>query len=109
MSVTSELLKDIRRHVNQWISGSHRDPDRAVRCYSQQRELDGLIDAAIAQFCSKVEHPLGGIKQQFGFLKIWLRVVLKSRCKINVLAALTNLFLVGPWLPLPACGCAWSA
>jgi len=33
------------------------------------------------------------IKQQFGFQKTRLRDLAKNRCKINVLAALTNLFL----------------
>jgi IS5 family transposase len=34
------------------------------------------------------------IKQQFGFQKTRLRGLLKNRCKVNVLAALTNLFLM---------------
>jgi IS5 family transposase len=33
------------------------------------------------------------IKQKFGFQKTRLRGLSKNRCKINVLAALTNLFL----------------
>jgi len=33
------------------------------------------------------------IKHQFGFQKTCLRGLAKNRCKINVLAALTNLFL----------------
>jgi len=33
------------------------------------------------------------IKQQFGFQKTRLRGFAKNRCKINVLVALTNLFL----------------
>ena len=33
------------------------------------------------------------IKQQFGFQKTRLRGMVKNRCKVNVLAALTNLFL----------------
>jgi IS5 family transposase len=32
------------------------------------------------------------IKQQFGFQKTRLRGLAKNRCKINVLAALSNLF-----------------
>jgi IS5 family transposase len=32
------------------------------------------------------------IKQQFGFQKTRLRGLTKNRCKLNVLAALTNLF-----------------
>ncbi|MCX5959507.1 MAG: hypothetical protein NT053_06620 [Cyanobacteria bacterium] len=33
------------------------------------------------------------LKHQFGFQKTRLRGPAKNRCKINVLAALTNLFL----------------
>jgi len=33
------------------------------------------------------------IKHQFGFQKTRLRGLAKNRCKINMLAALTNLFL----------------
>jgi hypothetical protein len=35
------------------------------------------------------------IKRQFGFQKTRLRGLAKNSCKINVLAALTNLFLPG--------------
>jgi IS5 family transposase len=52
-----------------------------------------LIETAKAHIRSKVEHPFRVIKQQFGFQKIRLRGLAKNRCKINVLAALTNLFL----------------
>ena len=38
-------------------------------------------------------HPFRVIKHQFGFQKTRLRGLDKNRCKINVLAALTNLFL----------------
>lgn len=34
------------------------------------------------------------IKQQFGFRKTRLRGMVKNRCQVNVLAALTNLFPV---------------
>jgi IS5 family transposase len=33
------------------------------------------------------------IKQQFGFHKTRLRGMAKNRCKVNVIAALANLFL----------------
>jgi len=33
------------------------------------------------------------IKRQFGFQKTRLRGMLKNRCKVNVLAALSNLFM----------------
>jgi transposase, IS5 family len=55
--------------------------------------LQDLIEAAKAHVRAKVEHPFRVIKQQFGFQKTRLRGLAKNRCKINVLAALTNLFL----------------
>ena len=56
------------------------------------RLLD-LIETAKAHIRAKGEHPFRVIKQQFGFQKTRLRGMAKNRCKINVLAALTNLFL----------------
>jgi IS5 family transposase len=56
--------------------------------------LDDLIETAKAHIRAKGEHPFRVIKQQFGFQKTRLRGMLKNRCKVNVLAALTNLFLV---------------
>jgi len=56
--------------------------------------VDDLIETAKAHIRAKVEHPFRVIKRQFGFEKTRLRGMLKNRCKVNVLAALTNLFLV---------------
>ncbi len=56
-------------------------------------KLQDLIEVAKAHVRAKVEHPFRVIKQQFGFQKTRLRGLAKNRCKINVLAALTNLFL----------------
>jgi IS5 family transposase len=64
--------------------------------------LQDLIVMAKAHIRSKVEHPFRVIKQQFGFQKTRLRGLAKNRCKINVLAALTNLFLA--WRQLLAIG-----
>jgi IS5 family transposase len=55
--------------------------------------LQDLIETAKAQIRAKVEHPFRVIKQQFGFEKTRLRGLAKNRCKVNVLAGLTNLFL----------------
>jgi IS5 family transposase len=55
--------------------------------------LQDLIETAKAHIRSKVEHPFRVIKQQLGFQKTRLRGLVKNCCKINVLAALTNLFL----------------
>ena len=54
--------------------------------------VDDLIETAKAHIRAKVEHPFRVMKRQFGFQKTRLRGMLKNRCKINVLAALTNLF-----------------
>jgi len=56
--------------------------------------MDDLIETAKSHIRAKVEHPFRVIKRQFGFEKTRLRGMLKNRCKVNVLAALTNLFLV---------------
>jgi transposase, IS5 family len=68
--------------------GKRRDlPD------TPEGRLHDLIETAKAHIRSKVEHPVRAIKQQFSFEKTRLRGLAKNRCKINVLAALTNLFL----------------
>ena len=56
-------------------------------------KLQNLIETAKAHIRSKVEHPLRVIKQQFGFQKTRLRGLAKNHCKINVMTALTNLYL----------------
>ena len=55
--------------------------------------LQDLIEAANAHVRAKFEHPFRVIKQQFCFEKTRLRGLAKNHCKINVLAALTNLYL----------------
>ena len=56
-------------------------------------KLQDLIETAKAHIRSKVEHPFRVIKQQFGFQKTRLRGLAKNSCKINVMAAPTNLYL----------------
>ena len=55
--------------------------------------VDDMVETAKAHFRAKVEHPFRVIKQQFGFQKTRLRGMLKNRCKVKVLAALSNLFM----------------
>jgi len=64
---------------------------RALPNNQEGRVLD-LVETAKAHIRAKVEHPFRVIKQQFGFQKTRLRGLTKNRCKLNVLAALTNLF-----------------
>jgi IS5 family transposase len=66
---------------------------RRVLPNSPEGRLEDLVETAKAHIRSKVEHPFRVIKQQFGFQKTKLRGMTKNRCKMNVLAALTNLFL----------------
>jgi IS5 family transposase len=56
-------------------------------------KLQDLVETAKAHIRAKGEHPFRVIKQQFGFQKTRLRGMVKNLCKVNVLAALTNLFL----------------
>ncbi|MEI6030745.1 MAG: IS5 family transposase [Synechococcaceae cyanobacterium ELA739] len=56
--------------------------------------VDDLIETAKAHFRAKVEHPFRVMKRQFGFQTTRLRGMLKNRCKVSVLAALANLFMV---------------
>jgi IS5 family transposase len=57
-----------------------------------EERLQDLIETAKICIRSKGEHPFRVIKQQFGFQKTKLRGLSKNRFKINVLAALSNLF-----------------
>ena len=53
--------------------------------------LDDLVETAKAHIRAKGEHPFRVNKQQFGLQKTRLRGMLKNSCKVNVLAALSNL------------------
>jgi IS5 family transposase len=72
------------------------------------RLLD-LVEAAKAHIRAKAEHLFRVINHQWGFQKTRLRGMAKNRCKINVLAALTNLYLarrqlLGTTLMVERCG-----
>jgi transposase, IS5 family len=56
--------------------------------------MDDLIETAKAHIRAKGEDPFRVIKQQIGFQKTRLRGMLKNRSQVNVLEALTNLFMV---------------
>lgn len=55
--------------------------------------LQDLIKTAKVEFRSKREHPFRVVKKKLGFQKTRLRGLGTNRCKINLLAALPNLFL----------------
>ena len=71
-----------------------RPGKRRVLPDTPEGRLDDLLETAKTQIRAKVKHPFRVMKQQFGFEKTRLRGMLKNRCKVNVLAALSNLFMV---------------
>lgn len=72
-----------------------RPGKRRVLPDTPEGRLDDLVETAKVHIRAKGQHPFRVIKQQFGFQKTRLRGMLKNRCKMNVLAALTNLFMAG--------------
>jgi transposase, IS5 family len=60
---------------------------------TSEGRLDDLVKTAKAHIRAKGEHPFRVIKEEFGFQKTRLRGMLKNRCKVNVLVALSNLFM----------------
>jgi IS5 family transposase len=69
-----------------------RPGKRRVLPDTPEGRLQDLIETVKVHIRSKGEHPFRVIKQQFGLQKTRLRGLAKNRCKINVLAALSNLF-----------------
>ena len=55
--------------------------------------MQDLIKTAKTRIRAKVEHSFRVIKQQFGFQKTGLSGMAKNRYKVNVIAALDNLFM----------------
>jgi IS5 family transposase len=70
-----------------------RHGKRRVLAGNTRRQVAGFSRGRKAQIRAKEEHPFHVIKQQFGFQKTILHAMAKSLCKVNVLAALTNLHL----------------
>jgi len=75
------------------VSGGHvsRLAAGATRYPRWQAAGSGCI--LEAHIRARGEYPFRVIKQQFGFQKSRLRGMVKNRSKVNVLAALTNVFL----------------
>lgn len=70
-----------------------RPGKRRVLPDTPEGRLDDLVETAKAHIRVKGEHPFRVIRQQLGFQKTRLRGMLKIRCKVNVHAALSNLFM----------------
>ena len=75
-----------------------RPGKRRVLPNTPEGRLLDLVETAKAHIRAKVEHPFRVIKEQFGFRKTRLRGIAKNHCKVNVLAALTNLYLARAYL-----------
>lgn len=75
-----------------------RPGKRRVLPDTPEGRLLDLVETAKAHIRAKVEHPFRVIKQQFGFQKTRLRGIAKNHCKVNVMAALTNLYLASAYL-----------
>ena len=75
-----------------------RQGTRRALPYTPYGHLLDLIETAKAFIRAKVEHPFRMIKQQFGFQKTRLRGMAKNQCKVNVLAALKNMYLAREYL-----------
>jgi IS5 family transposase len=71
-----------------------RPGKRRVLPDTPEGRLDDLIESAKAHIRAKGEHPFRVIKRQCCFQKTRLRGMLKNRCKVSMLAALSNLFIV---------------
>jgi len=70
-----------------------RPGKRRVLPDTPEGRLQDLIETAKAHIHAKVEYPFRVIKQEFGCQKTRLRGLAKNHCKINVMTALTNLYL----------------
>jgi IS5 family transposase len=70
-----------------------RPGKRCALLNTQEGRLDDLVETAKAHIRAKGEDPFQAIKQQFDFQKTRLRGMLKNHCKVNVLAAFSNLFM----------------
>lgn len=62
------------------------------------RRLLDLVETAKAYIRAEGQHPFRVIKEQFGFRKTRLRGMAKNHCKVNIQAALTNLYLARVYL-----------
>jgi IS5 family transposase len=56
--------------------------------------VDNLIETAKDHIRAKVEHPFRVIKRQLRFQKTRLRGMIKNLCKVNLLVALSNPFMM---------------
>lgn len=58
------------------------------------KDVSELLEHLIAKVRSRVEHPFRVIKRQFGHTKVRYRGLAKNGAQLNVLFALSNLWMV---------------
>jgi hypothetical protein len=71
--------------------------------------VQDLLKTDKAPIRARGEYPFRVIKQQFGFEETSLRGMVKNRCNVNVLAALTDLSLARRQLLSTKCSGAWCS
>lgn len=86
-----------------------RPGKRRVLSNSAEGRLDDHNETAKPHIRAKGEHPFRVSKQQFGFQKTRQRGMLRNCCKVNVLAALTNLYIARYQIPCRSCADDWCA
>ena len=57
------------------------------------RDVSELLEHLIAKVRSRVEHPFRVVKRQFGYTKVRYRGLAKNGAQLNVLFALSNLWM----------------
>jgi IS5 family transposase len=80
--------------VNVVSDGAIRPARHRALPDAQDGRQQVFIETTKAPIRTKGEHPFLVIEQQFGFQKTQLRDLAKDYCRVGVIAALTNLFLV---------------
>lgn len=84
-----EELKDKRV---QWHIAERRSRIRALPD-GELKDVSEFIEHLIGKVRSKVEHPFRVVKRQFGYTKVRYRGLAKNAGQLNVLFALSNLWM----------------
>jgi len=84
-----EELKDKRLR---WNIAERRSRIKALP-EGELKDVSELLEHLIAKVRSKVEHPFRVVKRQFGYTKVRYRGLAKNGAQLNVLFALSNLWM----------------
>jgi IS5 family transposase len=75
-------------------AGRKRLHESAISLSREDNEIDKAKNRTKSQVRAKVEHVIGVIKRVFGFSKVRYRGLAKNLHRLEVTAALANLFMV---------------